>query len=110
MVVRRLIVHDQHQVFDIQATSSNGGGHKHIADACLEIIDGALPVGLILGAMQGQTGVPHLQDSPGGGLMGGCGDRALLSPVLFGFCYADFDDDFYGEFLTESGGAEGSNQ
>ena len=62
MVVGRLIVDNQHQVFDVQATSSNGGGHQDIADACLEVVDGALSVRLVLGAMQGQAGVAHLQD------------------------------------------------
>ena len=62
MVVGRLIVDDQNQVFDIQSTCSNGRGHQHIADARLEVIDGALSVRLILGAVQGQAGVPHLHD------------------------------------------------
>lgn len=44
MVVGRLIVDNQHQVFDVQATSSNGGGHQDIAHACLEVVDGALSV------------------------------------------------------------------
>ena len=44
MVVGRLIVDNQHQVFDVQATSSYGGGHQDIAHACLEVVDGALSV------------------------------------------------------------------
>ena len=62
MVVGCLIVDDQHQVFDVQATSCNGGGHQDIADTCLEVVDGALSVGLVLGTVQGQAGVAHLQD------------------------------------------------
>lgn len=65
MVVGRLIVDHQDQVLHVQATSGNGGGHQHIADACLEVIDGALPVRLVLCAVQGQAGVPHLHDSMG---------------------------------------------
>ena len=61
MVVGGLIVDYQHQVLHIQATSGNGSGHQHIADTCLEVIDGALTVRLVLGAMQGQAGVAHLQ-------------------------------------------------
>ena len=61
MVVGRLIVDDQHQVFDVQAASSNGGGHQDITHACLEIVDGAFSIGLVLGAMQRQAGVAHLQ-------------------------------------------------
>ena len=66
-MVGHLIVDDQHQVFDVKPTSSNGGGNQHIADASLEVVDGALPVRLVFGTMKGQAGVPHLQR---GGLMG----------------------------------------
>ena len=52
MVVGHLIVDHQDQILHIQAPSSNGGRHQHIADPSLEVIDGALPVRLVLGSMQ----------------------------------------------------------
>ena len=61
MMVGHLIVDNQHQVLHIQASGSNGCGHQHIADTCLEVIDGALPVRLGFGPVEGQTGIPHLQ-------------------------------------------------
>jgi hypothetical protein len=61
MVIGHFIVDHQHQVLHIQPSGSNGSGDKHIADARLEVVDGALSVRLVLGSMQRQARVANLQ-------------------------------------------------
>ena len=51
-MVWHLIVDNQNEVLHVQSSGSNGGGNQDIADAGLEVIDGALPIGLVLGPMQ----------------------------------------------------------
>lgn len=61
MVIGHFIVDHQHQVLHVQPSGSNGSGDEHIADARLEVVDGALSVRLVLGSMKRQARVAHLQ-------------------------------------------------
>jgi hypothetical protein len=64
VVVGHIIVQDQDEVLDVQATCRHACGNKDAANVALEVRDCALPVTLVLAAVQAQAGVPVLQQVP----------------------------------------------
>ncbi len=63
VVVGRVIVDNEDKLLHIQAAGSHARGDEQAADVRLEVVDGRLPVALVLATVQRQAGVPHLQSS-----------------------------------------------
>ncbi len=61
VVIRGVVVQHQHEVFDVQAPRRDAGGHQDATDVALEVGDRALPVALVLAAVQAQAGVAVLE-------------------------------------------------
>lgn len=60
MMVGRVVVHNEDQLFDVQASRRHAGGDQQTADVALEVVDGGLAVALVLAAVQGEARVAHL--------------------------------------------------
>jgi hypothetical protein len=65
VVVGRVVVDHQHEVFHVQAARSNPRGDQHIAHIRLEVGDRALAVALVLAAVQAEAGVADLRAGAG---------------------------------------------
>mmetsp|Transcript_24978 Transcript_24978/g.59438 ORF Transcript_24978/g.59438 Transcript_24978/m.59438 type:complete len:221 (-) Transcript_24978:299-961(-) len=64
VVVRGVVVHDQHEVLHVETPRRHAGRYQKAADVALEVGDGALAVALVLSPVKRQARVAALQQVP----------------------------------------------
>ena len=63
MVVGRVIIDHQDQLLHVQAACGYTSCNEQATDISFEVVDGGLPVALVLAAMQRQAWVANLQQT-----------------------------------------------